>query len=86
MFGDSRTATHLGRVAKSIRRAYAQGWRIGVSWRIMKRNGNRLGIEMDEWGLENDVTEMVAYFCAERKNTEATVSRKVTATIVYHEQ
>ena len=41
---------------------------------------------MDEWGLGNDFTEMVAYFCAEAKITGATVSGKVTAINVYYEQ
>ena len=56
VFGDSRIATPLGQVAKSTRRAYAQGWRMWMIWRIIRRNGNWLGNEMDELVLADELT------------------------------
>ena len=53
----------------------------------MRRNGNWLGNEMDEWGLADELTEIVAYCCAERKNKEATVAGNLMAAVhFYHEQ
>ena len=38
-----------------------------VRWRIMRRNGNWLGNEMDEWELADELAETVVYCWAGRK-------------------
>ena len=86
MFGDFARGYGLGRVAKSTRKTYAQGWRMWVSWRMMRGKGNWLGNELGEWGLVEELTEFMAYCCAEGKNKEATVAGKLMAVNVYHEQ
>ena len=52
----------------------------------MRRNGNWLGNEMDEWGLADELAEIVAYCCAERKNKEAIVVGKLMVVNFYYEQ
>ena len=44
-----------------------------------------MGKELDEWELVEELTEFMAYCCAERKSTKATVAGKLMAVNVYHE-
>ena len=53
---------------------------------MMRGKGNWLGKEQGEWELVEELTEFMAYCCAERKNKEATVAGKLLAVNVYHEQ
>ena len=39
---------------------------------------------MDEWELVDELTEFMAYCCAERKNKEATAAGKLMAVKFYH--
>ena len=41
---------------------------------------------MNEWELVEELTEFMAYCCAERKNEEATVAGKLITVNFYHEQ
>ena len=41
---------------------------------------------MDDWELADELAEIVAYWCAERKNKEATTAGKLMAVNIYHEQ
>ena len=52
----------------------------------MRENGNRLGEDLREWELVEELTECMAYSCAERKNKEAIVAGKLMAVYSYHEQ
>ena len=60
VFGDFAHRYALGRVAKSPRRTYAQGWRMWVSWRVMRRKGIWLGGEMNEWEQVEELAEFMA--------------------------
>ena len=51
VFGDFARGCGLGWVAKSTRKTYAQGWRMWVSWRMMRGKGNWSGQELDKWEL-----------------------------------
>ena len=55
-------------------------------WRVIGGNFNWLGEEMNEWELVYELTKFMAYYCAERKNKEATVARKLIAATFFHEQ
>ena len=57
-----------------------------VSWRVLRGKGNRIGRDMSEGGLVEELAEFMAYCCAERKNKEATVAGKLVAANFYHEQ
>ena len=76
-FGDFAHGYALGRVAKSTRKTYAQGWRRWVSWRVLRRKGNWLGRDMSEGELVEELADLMAYCFAERKNKEATVAGKL---------
>ena len=41
---------------------------------------------MKEWELEDELKELMAYCCAERRNKEATVAGKLIASNFNHEQ
>ena len=73
-------------VRGEVKKTYAQGWRICVSWRIMRAKGDCLGGDMNEWELVEELAEFMAYSCAERKNKEAVVAGKLVAVNVYREQ
>ena len=45
-----------------------------------------MGGEMNEWELVEELTEFMAYCCAERKNKETTVAEKLIAVNVSHEK
>ena len=66
MFGYFARSYGRGRVATPARRTHAQGWRMWVSWKIMKGKGNWLGKDVDERGLVVELTEEIAYRCAEK--------------------
>ena len=51
----------------------------------MRGMGIWLGEEMNEWELVEELTEFMAYCCAERKNKEATVAGKLDSLNYYHE-
>ena len=51
----------------------------------MRGKGNRLGKKLDKWELVDELTEFMAYCCAERKNMEATVAWNLMAVNVYQE-
>ena len=44
------------------------------------------GREMNEWEMAEELTDFMAYCCAERKNKESTVAGKLVAANLYHEQ
>ena len=83
--GDFARIYALGRVVKSTRRTYAQGWRMWVSCRVTREKRIWSRGEMNEWGLV-DLAELMTYYCAERKNKEVPVAGKLVAVNVYHEQ
>ena len=52
----------------------------------MREKGIWLEGEMNEWELVEELTEFMAYCCAERKNKESTVEGKLAAVNVYYKQ
>ena len=86
VFGDLRTATHLGRVAKSTRRTYAQRWRMWVSWRIMRKKGNWLGNEMDEGGLADELTIVRGLLLRGKEELGGGYGGDIDGGYLYHEQ
>lgn len=57
-----------------------------VSWIIITGKGSRLGIDMNEWVLADELTEVVTYCCVDRNNKEATVAGKLMLVKFYHER
>ena len=53
---------------------------------MMRGKDNCLGKELGEWELVEELTEFIAYCCAEGRNKEATVAGKLMAVNFYHEQ
>ena len=50
----------------------------------MREKGIWLEGEMNEWELVEELTEFMAYCCAERKNKESTVAGKLVAVNDHH--
>ena len=60
IFGDLAGGYAFGRVLKSTQKTYAKGWRMCVSWSVMRGKDNWLEGDMNGGELMEELAEVMA--------------------------